>query len=88
MQLMNKNIMNHISYTAARNQLAQLLDKAVDDREAITITRQGKESVVMIADSEYRSLLETAYLLRSPKNGERLLQALTDARNGIARTRE
>jgi antitoxin YefM len=71
-----------INYSSARAQLSTLLDRATDDREAITITRRGKESVVMLAESEYRSLLETAYLLRSPKNAQRLLRSLADSRAG------
>lgn len=36
----------------------------------------------MIAADELQSLMETAYLLRSPKNAERLLSALSRARTG------
>jgi antitoxin YefM len=66
----------YTTYTQARNGLAKLLDRVTQDREIVMIQRRGKEEVGMIAASELESLLETAYLLRSPANAERLLSAL------------
>jgi antitoxin YefM len=70
------------TYTNVRTNLAQYLDRVVDDRETIVIQRRGHEDVVMISADELDSLLETAHLLRSPKNAERLLAALERARAG------
>jgi antitoxin YefM len=70
------------TYTNMRTNLAQYLDRVVDDRETIVIQRRGHEDVVMISADELNSLLETAHLLRSPKNAERLLAALERARSG------
>ena len=67
------------TYTDARAHLAQLLDRVVDDRETVIITRRGKHDVALIAADELASLEETAYLLRSPRNAARLLTALNDA---------
>jgi antitoxin YefM len=64
------------TYTQARDGLAKLLDQVTHDREIVLIQRRGEEEVAMIAASELESLLETAYLLRSPANAERLLSAL------------
>jgi antitoxin YefM len=64
------------TYSRARNGLAKLLDQVAQEREVIVIHRKGGEAVAMIAASELESLLETAYLLRSPANAERLLSAL------------
>lgn len=64
------------TYTQARTQLATLLDEVVNNREIVIIQRRGSEDVAMIAADELSSLLETAHLLRSPKNAERLLTAL------------
>lgn len=68
------------TYTAARANLAKLLDSAVEDREIVLIRRRGAEDVALIAADELESLLETAHLLRSPRNAERLLTALQRAR--------
>ena len=64
------------TYTQARDGLAKLLDQVTHNREVVVIQRRGEEEVAMIAASELTSLLETAYLLRSPANAERLLSAL------------
>ncbi|HPH98170.1 MAG TPA: type II toxin-antitoxin system Phd/YefM family antitoxin [Anaerolineaceae bacterium] len=64
------------TYTQARNGLAKLLDQVTHNREVVIIQRRGEEEVAMIAASELESLMETAYLLRSPANAERLLSAL------------
>ena len=71
-----------VTYTEARANLAKLWDEAIDNREAIVIRRRGKENVVMLAADELTSLLETAYLLRSPRNAERLLSALGRSQKG------
>jgi len=64
------------SYTDARANLARLLDRVTQDREIVIINRRGQEDVAMIAASELSSLLETAYLLRSPNNARHLLEAM------------
>ena len=64
------------TYTQARAGLAKLLDQVTHNREVVVIQRRGEEEVALIAASELESLMETAYLLRSPANAERLLAAL------------
>ncbi len=66
----------HTTYTQARDGLAKLMDQVTHNREVVVIQRRGEEEVAMIAASELVSLMETAYLLRSPANAERLLSAL------------
>jgi antitoxin YefM len=72
------------TYSKAREQLKTLMDRAVDDREVILVRRRCGGAVAMIAADELQSLMETAHLLRSPKNAERLLAALARARAGDA----
>jgi len=73
--------MIEISYSKARAQLAKLLDEVADNRETVVIRRRKGEAVAIIAASELSSLVETAHLLRSPRNAERLLVALVRARS-------
>lgn len=68
------------TYSQAREQLKSLMDRAVNDREVIVVRRRTGGDVAMIAADELESLVETAHLLRSAKNAERLLTALTRAR--------
>jgi antitoxin YefM len=67
------------TYTAARANFAKLCDEVTADRKVIIVNRRGAEDVALIAASELSSLLETAHLLRSPKNAQRLLKALNRA---------
>jgi antitoxin YefM len=68
------------TYTHARAHFAELCDAAAEDREVVIIRRRNAEDVALIAADELSSLIETAHLLRSPKNAERLLTALARAR--------
>ncbi len=65
-----------ITYTQARAKLADLLEDVTDNREIVIIRRRRGEDAALIAASELSSLVETAYLLRSPNNARRLLDAL------------
>lgn len=68
------------TYTNARANFARLCDVAAENRDIVLIRRRGAEDVALVAAAELESLLETAHLLRSPRNAERLLSALTRAR--------
>ena len=58
--------MKTMSYTESRARYAEVLDGVVDDRE----------EVVIVSLADYESLRETAYLMRSPANARRLLDAM------------
>ena len=75
----------HTTYTQARASLASLLDAAVDDRQIVIIQRKSGKRAALIDADELESLLETAYLLGSPKNAERLLSAFERSLKGEAR---
>lgn len=68
--------MTRTSYTEARDKLASFWDETVSTREPVVLDRRGHESVVMLPLDEWRGLEETAHLLRSPANAQRLLGAL------------
>ncbi len=70
------------TYSDARAHLARYLDETASSREPVLIRRRNAEDVALIAASELDSLMETAHLLRSPRNAERLLAALARARAG------
>ena len=80
--------MDAITYTAARANLASTMDRVCDDHEALIITRNGQQSVVMLSLDDYKSLEETAYLLRSPANAKRLLAAVEDLSSGRGKERK
>jgi len=74
--------MDAISYSNFRTHLAGTLDKVNDNHKPILITRQnGKPAVVMSLD-DFQSYEETVYLMASPKNAERLNQAIAEVEAG------
>ena len=74
-------MVTHTTYTQARAKLASLCDEVTANRDVVIIRRRGMEDVALISSAELSSLLETAHLLRSPRNAERLLAALVRARS-------
>lgn len=68
--------MRTMTYSESRQRYAEVLDSVVDDREGVVITRSGRESAVILSLEDYESLRETAYLMRSPANARRLLDAM------------
>ncbi|MGH3385227.1 MAG: type II toxin-antitoxin system Phd/YefM family antitoxin [Nocardioidaceae bacterium] len=68
--------MKTLSYTESRAKYAEVLDSVVNDREEVVITRAGHEPVVIMSLEDFESLRETAYLMRSPANARRLLDAM------------
>lgn len=80
--------MDAITYTTVRANLAKAMDRVCDDHEALIITRNGEQSVVMLSLEDYKALEETAYLLRTPGNAKRLLSAITQLEAGEGVERE
>jgi antitoxin YefM len=68
------------TYTRARANLAKLCDEVAKNQEIVIINRRGSHDVALVSAEELSGLIETAHLLRSPKNAERLLIALNRAK--------
>ncbi len=68
------------TYTQARANFAAMCNAVASSREVVIIRRRGAEDVALVSAAELRSLMETAHLLRSPRNAARLLTALARAR--------
>ena len=74
--------MRSLSISETRANLKSVLDRVVADKAPIAITRQKGEGVVMVSQSEWESIEETLYLLRSPRNAARLLDAVRGLETG------
>jgi antitoxin YefM len=72
----------HTTYSKARQNLSKLLDEVTKNKETVVIKRRRGASVVMMSEADAMSLLETAYLLRSPRNARQLFGALGRALRG------
>ena len=79
--------MKAITYTAAREALASAMDEVCRDRAPLLITRNRDQSVVMMSLDDYEELEETAHLLRSPANAQRLLAAIHSLESGFGKVK-
>lgn len=80
--------MRTTSYSALRKNLAAMLDSVASDHAPVLITRdKGKPAAVLMSLEDFASYEETRFLLRSPRNAERLMEAVAelDAGKGTAR---
>ena len=71
------------SYTEARNNLKAILDRACDDYEPTIVTRKNGRAAVVISLEEYNGLKETAYLVSTPTNAQRLVESRQQVRVGV-----
>jgi antitoxin YefM len=80
--------MNAITYSEARAKLAETITRVCEDHNPIIITKKNDKSVVMISLDDYEAMEETTYLLRSPKNAQRLLESIHELESGKGRIKE
>ena len=80
--------MQVVNFTEARNNLKSLFDTVYNDSEEVIVNRKHGENVVIISLDNYNTMRETDYLLSSPKNKERLLHSIKNARTGKIKERE
>ena len=80
--------MNAITYSAARANLADTMDRVFDDHDPVVITRKSGKNVVLLSQEDFESWQETAYLLRTPANAKRLIKSIEHAEKGLAKKRE
>ena len=80
--------MQAISYSEARENLKSVIDRVVADHAPIAITRQRGEGAVLVSESDWASIEETLYLLRSPANARELLASIAELDAGKGTERE
>jgi antitoxin YefM len=81
--------MRTTSFSELRRNLAATIDSVNDDHEPVIITRdRGKAAAVLMSLEDFASYEETRYLLKSPRNAERLLEAAADLEAGNGSERE
>ena len=79
--------MQTTTYTSFRQQLKSYLDKVRRDHTPLYVTSANAEDVVVLSKADYESMEETFYLLKSPKNAERLLKGIEDYEKGLGTER-
>ncbi|MGM0928829.1 MAG: type II toxin-antitoxin system Phd/YefM family antitoxin [Actinomycetota bacterium] len=68
-----------LTASEARRDLVRLIERVNLDRTAVEIVSKHRSAVLM-SKAEYDSLVETRYLLASPRNAHRLISALESVR--------
>ncbi len=79
--------MNAITYTEAREKLATTIKRVCRDHNPVIITRKREDAVVMMSLDDYESLQETSYLLRSPRNAQRIMASVKELAQGKGKER-
>ncbi|MEO6112838.1 MAG: type II toxin-antitoxin system prevent-host-death family antitoxin [Sphingomicrobium sp.] len=80
--------MDVFSYSDARANLKDVMDRVIEDRTHVVVTRQKAEAVVMVSLSEWNAIEETMHLLSSPKNAERLRASIQQMEAGKGKERK
>jgi len=80
--------MKTINFSYTRQNLASTFDSVVDNSMPVVVTRQNKESVVIISMKNYQAMEETMYLMQSQANAKRLNRAIAQLENAQGTTRE
>lgn len=77
--------MDTLSYTDFQTNLAKHMDKINQDNNPLLVTRKNAKPVVVMSLGYFNSYHETAYLMGSPKNAERLNQSISELSYGKRR---
>lgn len=80
--------MKSITYTEAREKLSDAIEKVCENHDQLIITKRRDRAVVMVSLEDYEALLETSYLLKSPRNARRLLNSIKELEEGRGMERQ
>ncbi|MGY8527518.1 type II toxin-antitoxin system Phd/YefM family antitoxin [Paracidovorax citrulli] len=74
--------MRTINFSDARNNLKAVMDQAVDDHDAVLITRRDAPNAVIMSQEQYDGWMETMHLLSNPANARHLMESIEQLRSG------
>lgn len=74
--------MTKVALEDAKRRLDRLVDDTIASNRPIAIERADGKRAVLVSQSDYEGLLETAYLLSTPANAARLSAAIRAADAG------
>lgn len=80
--------MRTLTFSEARNNFKDVLDRVAEDHVATLIKRRDAEDAVVMSLSDYNSLQETMYLLSTPANARHLMESIAQLRAGKAKVRK
>lgn len=68
--------MDVLTYSDTRANLKEVMDRVVEDRAPVIVTRKRGEAVVMVSLADWTAMEETLHLISSPANARRLADAI------------
>ncbi|WP_210465502.1 type II toxin-antitoxin system Phd/YefM family antitoxin [Rufibacter roseolus] len=71
-----------LTVSAFRGNIKKYLDMVTKSLDTLVIPRENEEAVVLMPLSEYNSIMETAHLLSTPANRQRLDESIAQAERG------
>lgn len=80
--------MQTASYTEARGNFKAVIDRVIDDQDAVLIHRRSGGNAVLVSESTYNAMMETLHLLSSPANAAALARSIEQFRQGQATARK
>ncbi len=80
--------MDVLTFSDARANLKSVMDRVVEDKTHVVVTRRQAEAVVMLSLSEWNAIAETTHLLSSPENAARLRRSIEQMDEGKGTERE
>lgn len=80
--------MDVITYSDARAQLKDVMDRAINDKQEVIVTRKKGESVVVVSLETWNAVNETLHLLSTPNNASRLRSSIAQLDSGKGTERE
>lgn len=80
--------MDVMTYTDARASLKDVMDRVINDRVEVVVTRKKREAVVVMSLDEYNAIQETLHLQKSPANARRLQVAIAQLDAGKCMERD
>ncbi|KAF1020617.1 MAG: Antitoxin YefM [Acinetobacter bereziniae] len=80
--------MHVTSYSEARENFKNIIDKTIDDADVTLIHRRKGGNAVLMSEDYYNSMVETLHLLSNPSNAKHLAQSIEQHKAGKAVKRE
>lgn len=80
--------MENMTYSEFRNNLASALDRVNEDHTPILVTRQSGKPAIVLSFEDYKSYEETAYLMSSRNNCDRINESIAELEAGCGKKKD
>jgi antitoxin YefM len=81
-------MMDVMTFSDARAQFKGVMDRAINDKQEVIVTRKHGEAVVVISLEAWNAINETLHLLSNPRNSARLRSSIEQLDAGKGQSSE